>query len=117
MKSRETWQVNKEEPIIYPEDLAARPGDFGGMGVHMMCAVQDRVITIPIHRDGSHVSVQTSDIEATKRIERDGAVDILSNGYWCNIRSTVPVFLGTNEPVPVWGQDVGDSLRRAGLIS
>jgi hypothetical protein len=117
----QTWYVRKEEKIIYPEDLKKNPDEHGGLGIHMMCAINDKVITIPLKDNdgdggGGCVSIQVTDKKVAKRIEKEGKVDILSKGYWVDINNTTPVFFGTKEPIPMWGQTVGDSLASLGLI-
>lgn len=118
---RKTWYIPPDEEVILPEDLKKDPDKYGGLGFHMICAIQDGVITIPLcdtpnSSTGSCVSMQTCDPDAAKRIVKEGCVDILSKGYWMCINDTVPVFHGTEDPVPVWGQTAGDSLKRAGML-
>lgn len=120
MKS-ERFYLRKADPPITAAMLKADPDKYGGLGVHMLHAIQEGVITIPLTSDpqggsGSCVSIQVISDEIAERIIRDNGVDVQSDRYWVNILSTRPVFVDTDEAVPMWGVSVGDSLEKAGLI-
>lgn len=116
----ERFYLRKNDPVIFPADLQADPDKYGGLGIHMLNAIRSGVITIPLTSDpnggcGSCVSIQTTDAKAARRVVRDNGIDIESKGYWVSILSTVPCFVGTNEPFPQWRVSVGDSLAKLGL--
>ncbi len=118
----ERFYLKKNEPPITPTMLRENPDKYGGMGLHMLHAIQEGVITINLIDNptggncGSCVSIKVQDEEVANRIIRDNGVDIQSKGYWVSIHSTRPVFVGTDEAIPMWGVTVGDSLKAAGLI-
>lgn len=102
---RETWFVNTKEEILRPEVLAGNPDKYGGMSMHMISAVHNEVVTIPLVGEyGGHVSIQATSNDVIDRILADGRVDILSEGYWCSIRSEKikVVYFGTDEEIPMW---------------
>lgn len=119
----ERYYIVKSEPPITAAMLRENPDKYGGLSIHMLNAIQSGVITIPLTDNptggdfGSRVSIQVVSEEAAQRVIADNGVDVQSKGYWCSILSTRPVFVGTDEPVPMWGVDVGDSLAKAGLIA
>lgn len=123
--NRKTWWVRPDEEVLYPETLKSNPDKYGGMGVHMANAIRSGVITIPLQDNDPAtnpgawgcVSIQVTDTDAANRIIKDGKVDIVSDrAYWYSILDTTPVFHGTDEPIPLWGKDVADSLEAAGVL-
>ena len=114
---RTRYYLRKDEKTIRAADLAANPDEYGGMGMHMLNAIHNNVITIPLtdNPNGgceSCVSIQVTSEEAANRIEKDNGVDILAKGYWLSILNTKPCFVGTDELVPMWGVSVGDSIEK-----
>lgn len=114
----ERFYLRKDDPVILPDALKADPDKHGGLGLHMLNAIRNGVITIPLTDNpqggcGSCVSIQTTNIEDALRIVQDGGVDVHANGYWCSILAAVPTFAGTDEPVPMWGVTPGDSVIQA----
>ena len=97
----ENWMINEDKDILTPEKLKADPDKYGGLGMHMIAAIQDGVVTIPL-QNGSCVNIQTADSAAVKRIIADGGVTIISEGYWCDIRTTNVYFLNTEDSIPIW---------------
>lgn len=117
----ERFYLRKGKEVITPSMLRADPNKYGGLGLHMLNAIQSGVITIPLTDNpdggcGSCVSIQVTAEETATRIIADNGVEIRSIGYWISILNTLPVFVGTKIPVPMWGVDVGKSLEKFGLI-
>jgi hypothetical protein len=108
--NRETWWVRKDDPVLSPGDLKKDPDKHGGLSLHMAAAIYDGVTTILLqdreYKGGGHccVSIQVTSRDVVARILAAGKIEILSNGYWLNIRSNgvKPVFHGTDEAIPVW---------------
>jgi hypothetical protein len=118
----ERFYLRKDDHPITAAMLREDPDKYGGLSIHMLNAIQSGVTTIPLTSDpsggcGSCVSIQVTSEEIARRVISDNGVDIQSKGYWCSILNARPVFVGTDEPVPMWGVDVGDSLAKAGLIA
>ena len=116
----ERFYLKKNNPVITPTMLRKNSEAYGGLGIHMLNAIREGVITIQLTNDpaggcGSCVSIQVTSEEAAHRIVKDNGVEIQSKGYWVSILSTRPVFVGTDEAIPMWGVSVGDSLKEAGL--
>jgi hypothetical protein len=116
MKS-ERFYLRKGDPVITADMLTTNPDKYGGLGIHMLNAIRNGVITIPLVNNpdgecGSCVSIQTCSSEDAERIIRDNGVEIQAEGYWCSILSTRPVFVGTQEPIRMWGVTVGDSIEK-----
>ena len=103
--SRETWFVDSKDKSITHDDFQGNPERYGGMGAHMMAAIRDKVITIPLIKGYTHVSIQLDDPVAAQRILREGKIDVLSDGWWSSINSKAvkPVFHATDEEIPRWG--------------
>lgn len=102
---RETWFVDSKEEVLRPEMLLRDPDRYGGLGMHMLSAIQNGIVTIPLKGEyGACVGIQVSDNEAVDRILADGKVNILSDGYWCSIHSDKikVVYFDTDEAIPLW---------------
>jgi hypothetical protein len=117
----ERFYLRKNAPVITPTMLRDNPDAYGGLGIHMLNAINSGVITIQLTNNpdgecGSCVAIQVNSEAAANRIVNDNGVEIQSSGYWGSILSTRPVFVGTDEAIPMWGVSVGDSLKEAGLI-
>lgn len=100
----ETWEVIKDEEIITPKMLRANPKKYGGLGLVMLAAIQNGIVTIPIKYEGVHCALQTNNKDAIKRILSDNGVDIHSDVYWNNIadKRIKICYKGTNEQIKVW---------------
>jgi hypothetical protein len=95
---KEFWEVNKEEPVIYPQDLIDNPNNYGGLGVHMKLSIERGIVTVPLIKNSVYVSIPVSQSDS-ERIVKDGGVDIHSKGYWCSILSVNVMFKNTEEKI------------------
>ncbi len=95
---KEVWELNREESVIYPQDLIDNPDKFGGMGSHMKLSIERGVVTVPIKNGGVYVSIPVSQSDA-ERIVKDGSIDIYSDGYWSSILSVECMFRDTKEKI------------------
>ena len=116
----ERFYLKKGEPPITPSMLKDNPDKYGGLGIHMLNAIQSGVITISLTTNpnggcGTCVSIQVVSEKVAQRIITDNGINIPSDRYWSSILSTRPVYVGTDEVIPMWGVGVGDSLAKAGL--
>ena len=94
-----------KKEIISHKDLSKNPDNFGGLGLNMLKAINDKMFMVPLEGPtGSRVSLPVKDEKTFIRLLNDGVVDLHVSGFWSSIYSNnISVFFHQTEtPVDLW---------------